>query len=71
MDLTDWTGEYTREVMTTVNSTEPQITVTQSDMAVLMEDPVIALKTKVISLTRMVQEQAQEIVKLKLDLDQS
>ena len=55
--------------MTTVNSTEPQITVTQSDMAVLMEDPVIALKTKVISLTRMVQEQAQEIAKLKLDLD--
>jgi hypothetical protein len=55
--------------MTTVNSTEPQITVTQGDMAVLMEDPVIALKTKVISLTRMVQEQAQEIAKLKLDLD--
>ena len=55
--------------MVTTNSTEPQITVTQSDMAVLMEDPVIALKTKVISLTRMVQEQAQEIEKLKLDLD--
>ena len=57
--------------MTTVNSTEPQITVTQSDMAVLMEDPVIALRTKVISLTRMLQEQAQEIEKLKLDLDAS
>lgn len=55
----------------TINTTEPQITVTQSDMAVLLEDPVIALKTKVISLTRIVQEQAQEIVKLKLDLDQS
>jgi hypothetical protein len=40
-------------------------------MAVLLEDPVIALRTKVISLTRMVQEQAQEIVKLKLDLDAS
>jgi hypothetical protein len=57
--------------MTTTNATEPQITVTQGDMAVLLEDPVIALRTKVISLTRMVQEQAQEIVKLKLDLDQS
>ena len=55
----------------TINSTEPPITVTQADMAVLLEDPVIALKTKVISLTRMVQEQAQEIAKLKLDLDQS
>jgi hypothetical protein len=57
--------------MMTINSTEPPITVTQADMAVLLEDPVIALKTKVISLTRMVQEQAQEIAKLKLDLDQS
>ena len=57
--------------MVTTNTTEPQITVTQADMAVLLEDPVIALKTRVISLTRMVQEQAQEIVKLKLDLDQS
>ena len=55
--------------MVTTNTTEPQITVTQSDMAVLLEDPVIALRTKVISLTRMVQEQAQEIAKLKLDLD--
>ena len=55
--------------MVTTNSTEPQITVTQADMAVLLEDPVVALRTKVISLTRMVQEQAQEIEKLKLDLD--
>ena len=57
--------------MVTTNTTDPQITVTQADMATLLEDPVIALRTKVISLTRMVQEQAQEIAKLKLDLDQS
>jgi hypothetical protein len=57
--------------MVTTNTTDPQITVTQGDMATLLEDPVIALRTKVISLTRMVQEQAQEIAKLKLDLDQS
>ena len=57
--------------MVTTNTTDPQITVTQGDMATLLEDPVIALRTKVISLTRMVQEQAQEIEKLKLDLDQS
>lgn len=55
--------------MTTTNSAEPQITVTSDDIATLMEDPVVALRTRVIALTRMLQEQAQEIAKLKLDLD--
>ena len=54
--------------MTTTNTADPQIIVTQDDLAVLMEDPVVALRTKVISLTRIAQEQAQEITTLKAEL---
>ena len=55
----------------TTNAAAPQIAITQGDMAVLLEDPIIALKAHNVALLRTIREQAQEIEKLKLDLDAS